>query len=53
MVAHDIEIALVEGPVEDDELESHAWRTDVMSLIVDARHPSRRPNADRRRGAWR
>ena len=38
MRAHDIEIALVEGPVEDDELESHAWRTDVMSLIVDARH---------------
>src|SRR5258705_12838533 len=38
MLAHDIEIALVEGPVEVDELESHAWRTDVMSLIVDARH---------------
>jgi DNA-binding transcriptional LysR family regulator len=38
MRAHDIEIALVEGPVEDDELESHAWRTDVMSLIVDPRH---------------
>ena len=38
MLAHDIEIALVEGPVEDDELESHAWRTDVMSLIVDPRH---------------
>ena len=38
MLAHDIEIALVEGPVEDDGLESHAWRTDVMSLIVDARH---------------
>lgn len=38
MLAHDIEIALVEGPVEDDELESHAWRTDVMSLIVDTRH---------------
>jgi DNA-binding transcriptional LysR family regulator len=38
MLAHDIEVALVEGPVEDDELESHAWRTDVMSLIVDPRH---------------
>jgi DNA-binding transcriptional LysR family regulator len=38
MLAHDIEIALVEGPVEDAELESHAWRTDVMSLITDARH---------------
>jgi DNA-binding transcriptional LysR family regulator len=38
MLAHDIEIALVEGPVEDDELESHAWRADAMSLIVDPRH---------------
>jgi DNA-binding transcriptional LysR family regulator len=33
MLAHDVEIALVEGPVEDAELESLAWRTDVMSLI--------------------
>jgi DNA-binding transcriptional LysR family regulator len=38
MLAHDIEVALVEGPVEDDELESHAWRADAMSLIVDPRH---------------
>lgn len=38
MLAHDIEIALVEGPVDDDELESHAWRTDVMRLIVDPQH---------------
>lgn len=38
MLAHDIEIALVEGPVEDEELESRAWRTDVMSLIVDPGH---------------
>ena len=38
MLAHDIDIALVEGPVEDAELESHARRTDVMSLITDARH---------------
>lgn len=38
MLARDVEIALVEGPVEDEELESHAWRTDVMSLIVDPRH---------------
>ena len=48
MLAHDIEIALVEGPVEDDELESHAWRTDAMSLIVDARHrPVQRENSAR------
>ena len=39
MLAHDIEIALVEGPVEDDGLESRVWRTDVMSLIVDPQHP--------------
>jgi DNA-binding transcriptional LysR family regulator len=38
MLAHDIEIALVEGPVENDELESRAWRTDVMNLIVDPQH---------------
>jgi DNA-binding transcriptional LysR family regulator len=38
MLAHDIEIALVEGPVEDEELESRAWRKDVMSLIVDPGH---------------
>jgi DNA-binding transcriptional LysR family regulator len=38
MLARDVEIALVEGPVEDDELESHPWRTDVMSLIVDPQH---------------
>jgi DNA-binding transcriptional LysR family regulator len=38
LLAHDIEIALVEGPVEDDEIESRAWRTDVMSLIVNPQH---------------
>lgn len=38
ILAHDIEIALVEGPVEDEELESRAWRTDVMSLIADPNH---------------
>lgn len=39
MIAHDIEIALVEGPVEDDVLVSQAWHTDVMSLIVSPQHP--------------
>lgn len=38
MIAHDIEIALVEGPVGDDELLSKPWRTDVMSLIVSPEH---------------
>jgi DNA-binding transcriptional LysR family regulator len=39
MTAHDVEIALVEGPVEDENLISEAWRTDVMGLIV---HPGHR-----------
>jgi DNA-binding transcriptional LysR family regulator len=38
MAAHEIEIALVEGPVDSDELVSHPWRTDVMSLIVGPQH---------------
>ena len=38
LLAHDIEIALVEGPVEGEEVESRPWRTDVMSLIVDPQH---------------
>jgi DNA-binding transcriptional LysR family regulator len=38
MMAHDIEVALVEGPVEGDDLVSEAWRTDVMSLIVSPYH---------------
>jgi DNA-binding transcriptional LysR family regulator len=39
LIAHEIEIALVEGPVEDEDLMSEAWRTDVMSLIVGPQHP--------------
>lgn len=39
MLAQGVEIALVEGPVEDGELESRAWRTDAMSLIVGPEHP--------------
>jgi DNA-binding transcriptional LysR family regulator len=38
MLAHDIEIALVEGPIEDNDLVSRAWRTDVMSLITSPTH---------------
>ena len=38
MLAHDIEIALVEGPVEHNDLASAAWRTDVMNLIVSPEH---------------
>ncbi|MBR0933761.1 LysR family transcriptional regulator [Bradyrhizobium jicamae] len=38
MLAHEIEIALVEGPVEDENLVSQAWRTDVMGLIAAPDH---------------
>ena len=34
MIAHDIDVALVEGPVETAELIGTPWRTDVMSLIA-------------------
>jgi DNA-binding transcriptional LysR family regulator len=46
MIAHDIEIALVEGPVSDDELLSKPWRTDVMSLIVSPEHHFARSKQD-------
>ncbi|QPF86584.1 LysR family transcriptional regulator [Bradyrhizobium genosp. L] len=38
MLGHEIEIALVEGPVEDENLVSTAWRTDVMALIAAPDH---------------
>ena len=38
MLAHEVEIALVEGPVENEALASDAWRTDVMGLIVGPDH---------------
>ncbi|MGF6311149.1 DNA-binding transcriptional LysR family regulator [Bradyrhizobium sp. i1.8.4] len=38
MLGHEIEIALVEGPVEDENLTSDAWRTDVMALIAGPDH---------------
>jgi DNA-binding transcriptional LysR family regulator len=39
MHQHEIEIALVEGPVEDDGLISEPWQTDVMTLITAPSHP--------------
>jgi DNA-binding transcriptional LysR family regulator len=38
MIAHEIDIALVEGPVKDDNLISERWRTDVMGLITAPSH---------------
>ena len=39
MVAHEIDVALVEGPVENDDLVAEPWQTDVMKLIVGPQHP--------------
>jgi DNA-binding transcriptional LysR family regulator len=39
MLAHNIEIALVEGPIEDHDLASKPWRTDTMELIASPFHP--------------
>lgn len=45
MATHEIEIALVEGPVDSDELVSHPWRTDIMNLIVSPQHRFAKSNA--------
>ena len=39
MLAQDIDIGLVEGPVEERGLVAEPWRTDIMRLIVAADHP--------------
>jgi DNA-binding transcriptional LysR family regulator len=38
MVEHEIDIGLVEGPVDDKNLVAEPWRTDVMKLIVAPDH---------------
>jgi DNA-binding transcriptional LysR family regulator len=38
MIAHEVDVALVEGPVDDEALSSEPWRTDVMALIVGPQH---------------
>lgn len=38
MIAHDIDIALVEGPVKDENLLSERWRADAMGLITAPSH---------------
>ena len=37
-IAHDVDIALVEGPVKDENLIAEPWQTDVMELIVGPAH---------------
>ncbi|MBV8919336.1 LysR substrate-binding domain-containing protein [Bradyrhizobium sp.] len=39
MLAHEIEVGLVEGPVEDEGLLAEPWRSDEMVLIAGPRHP--------------
>jgi DNA-binding transcriptional LysR family regulator len=38
MLAHEIEVGLVEGPVEDEGLLAEPWRTDEMVLIAGPHH---------------
>ena len=45
MLRHEIEIALVEGPVEDDGLLSEPWQTDIMTMIAAPSHPFAREDA--------
>jgi DNA-binding transcriptional LysR family regulator len=39
MIGHEIDIALVEGPIKDENLIAEPWQTDVMELIVASHHP--------------
>ncbi len=39
LLRHEIDVALVEGPVDDDNLTSEPWQTDAMELIVSPHHP--------------
>jgi DNA-binding transcriptional LysR family regulator len=45
MLKHEIEIALVEGPIEDEGLRSEPWQTDAMVMIAAPSHPFARENA--------
>ena len=45
MLGHKIEIALVEGPVEDVGLEFRWWQTDIMTVIAAPFHPFASENA--------
>jgi DNA-binding transcriptional LysR family regulator len=46
MIGHEVDIALVEGPIRDENLIAEPWQTDIMELIVGSHHPiaaSKRP----------
>ncbi len=38
-IGHEVDIALVEGPITDENLIAKPWQTDVMELIVGPHHP--------------
>lgn len=38
MAAHDIDLGLVEGPIEEGGVVAEAWKTDTMKLIVSPDH---------------
>lgn len=39
MIGHEVEVALVEGVVDDRDLVSELWQTDAMVLIAAPSHP--------------
>lgn len=39
MIGHEVEVALVEGAVDDRDLVSEPWQTDAMVLIAASSHP--------------
>jgi DNA-binding transcriptional LysR family regulator len=38
LLAREVDLAVVEGPVDDPEIEASAWRIDEMALIAAANH---------------
>jgi DNA-binding transcriptional LysR family regulator len=39
LLAREVDIAVVEGPVDDPEIEANAWMIDEMALIAAPEHP--------------
>ncbi|MDI9849801.1 LysR substrate-binding domain-containing protein [Rhodoblastus sp. 17X3] len=39
LLAREVDIAVVEGPVDDPEIDANAWRIDDMALIAAPGHP--------------
>jgi DNA-binding transcriptional LysR family regulator len=39
LIGHDIDVALVEGPVDEENLVTEPWRADSMELITCPNHP--------------